>query len=82
MQGNKVKNDLSAITEELRSKDIENGGMGQIANVEIYEGELSENAKAEYVKFKKGFHTLNKKMGGGLSFALVKPNSSFNGVRI
>lgn len=74
--------DMSADVAEKYAKannvDIETA-KAQVGEFKIYNQELTENGNKTFTKFKKALSFLNKLGDSNVKFAVVEPNSSFNG---
>ena len=71
-----VEQAMAQITAELRQRDAD------AQAVERFDGTLDEASRSAYTKFKRAFGKLNREAGGRLSYVLVKPHSTFDGVRV
>ncbi len=74
--------DMSADVAEKYAKqnnvDIETA-KAQVGEFKLYNQELTENGNKTFTKFKKALSYLNKLGDSNVKFAVVEPNSSFNG---
>ena len=88
-----IASDLDAISENLANKymaaEQEKGNnitieqaREQVGKVNVFDGEMSDNAKQSRNKFNKALNYLNKESGANLSFVVTESNDAFNGLVI
>ena len=80
-----ISSALSNMRENIANKvatteniDIE-AAKSRVGEFRVFDGELSESGSEAFVKFKKALSYLNKLSDSDVQFAVVDPNSSFNG---
>lgn len=80
-----IQEDLQKMTEDRRRAYAEQNGVTveeaakKVADIKVYDGEMSEQAQEHFSKMKKAINALNKMSGGNLSFVITEANDVFNG---
>lgn len=81
----KIADTLSDMSADVAQKYAEQNNVdietakAQVGEFQLYNQELSENGNKTFTKFKKALSYLNKLGDSNVKFAVVEPNSSFNG---
>ena len=80
-----IQEDLQKMTEDRRQAYAKQNGVTveeaakKVADIKVFDGELSEQAQEHFGKMKKAINALNKMNGGNLSFVVTEANDVFNG---
>ena len=81
----KIADGLSDMSYDVAQKYAKSNGVDietakeAVGEFRLYDQELTDSGSKAFTKFKKGLSYLNKRGGINVDFAVVEPNSSFNG---
>lgn len=80
-----IQEDLRKMTEDRRQAYAKQNGVTveeatqKVADIKVFDGEMSEQSQEHFGKMKKAINSLNKMSGGNISFVVTEANDVFNG---